>query len=757
MSQRVSKSARKPILVLGLSLIALLFGGGYIARQAVFGHGRWHEIARGLYHQYKAAQMTSVYAAEVPAERADAPLIVYGDTLGAGWQDWSWATHDLKALAPVHSGAAAIVMSPKNNEGVYLHHDALGTTGYGALQFFFHGTAAINVCAVGGDAKFMAYIPLQKFSKPTAMAGWSQVRIPFAELGIPKLGGTITGIVFQTAGAAQQPPVAIDDIILLPDLSLPPTPTKATIAVSIDPGADRHPISPLIYGLAYAPADYFKDLHLSLNRWGGNDKSRYNWVLGNADNAARDWRFADRNADGNAPNGVPSSAADAFVTQNTLGGAATLLTVPTLGWVAKDADNGSASQNVPSGGGPPLAGVDGPIAGYDPTANRRLTSVRSLPRKGRPFTDAPTLADGVVYQDEWIHHLVKTFGAADAGGVQFYAMDNEPDLWDNTHTDVHPAQMGYDDLLKVFLDYADAVKDVDPKAQITGPVSWGWTGYEYSPLDRGSDNFHTHSDQGRHGGAWFLPWFLQQAHAHDMKTGRRSLDVLDIHYYPQAQGLYGGALDKDTQARRLRETRSLWDPAYTDESWIGQPVRLIPRMKEWVAQNYPGTKLGITEWNFGADGDINGALAIADVLGIYGREGLTLADYWAYPAKDSPGYLAFKLYRNADGAGHGFGDMGCRAVSADPNRLSCFAATDSHTGAVLMLVNKMPKATITVPLTLGGLPSQAMVKGYRLAADNPKQIVPLPSAAFTGAQFTETLPPYSITLLMISAKGGPAQ
>jgi hypothetical protein len=318
-------------------------------------------------------------------------------------------------------------------------------------------------------------------------------------------------------------------------------PAQATVAVTVDPQADRHPISPLIYGMAFAPSDYLHDLRLGLNRWGGNDKSRYNWVLGNADNAARDWNWADRTADGDAPNGVPSSAADAFVRRNESGDAATLLTVPTLGWVARDASNATASQGVPGGGGPPLPG--GAIAGYDPTANRRRTSVRSLARKGQLFTDHPTLADGVVYQDEWVHHLKTTFGPADAGGVRFYAMDNEPDLWDGTHTDVHPARMGYDDLLGTFLDYAEAVKAVDQTAQITGPVSWGWTGYQFSPLDRGDDNFHTHADQDRHGGVWFLPWFLRSVHAHDLRTGRRTLDVLDVHYYPQGPGLHRRVMD----------------------------------------------------------------------------------------------------------------------------------------------------------------------------------------------------------------------
>ena len=153
----------------------------------------------------------------------------------------------------------------------------------------------------------------------------------------------------------------------------------------------------------------------------------------------------------------------------------------------------------------------------------------------------------MVYQDEWIAHLKKTFGTASHGGVQFYAMDNEPDLWDSTHTDVHPARMGYDDVLHNFLDYASAVKAVDPAAYVTGPVSWGWTGYNYSALDRGDDNFHTFADRKAHGGDPFLLWFLKQVHAHDVQARQRTLDVLDVHYYPQGNGVYGGQADKATR------------------------------------------------------------------------------------------------------------------------------------------------------------------------------------------------------------------
>ena len=737
----------KPFFLVA-ALAAVLLAGANIAHRAKDGHGRWHQLAKSLVHAVKGSR---VQAATLPSERADAPLLIYDDKLGEGWQDYSWGTHDLSHPGPVHAGKAAIFLSPtgsSGNRGIYLHHDNFGTGGYGTLQAFVYGDTTTRVCLVDEGGKFLPYVTLTPYlhPDPAGRGGWHLVGIPLSALGAPRSGRAIGGIVFQPEVSAQAA-LLVDDISLLPDSSLPPAPTSATVAITVNTQSGRHPISPFIYGMGMAPEDYVLDLHLPLNRWGGNDKSRYNWVLGNAENAARDWQFRNRVAVNAAFPPVPSAAADAFVQADKAHGAATLLTVPTIGWVARDMDNANASANVPNSGGKGLAGVDGPIAGYDPSSNRSRTSVRSVARKGTPFVDHPTLAGGVVYQDEWIHHLKQTYGDGAHGGVQFFAMDNEPDLWDATHTDVHPARMGYDDILHNFLDYAGAVKDVDPTALVTGPVSWGWVGYNHSALDRGDDNFKASADQARHGGELFLPWFLKQVRTHDLKTGHRSLDVLDVHFYPQASGVYGPQTDKATQALRLRATRSLWDPTYRDESWIGVPLYIIPRLNEWIAKGYPGTRLGITEWSFGADSEINGGLAMADVLGIYGRENVYLANYWAYPNKNSPGYLAFKLYRSPDGRGNGFGDVSCTALSADQSRLSVYAATDSRTGELtLMLVNKMSKATITAPLIIHSAAPAGTVKMWRCDADNPKGIAAYPPAPLKSAL---TLPPQSMTLLRI--------
>jgi hypothetical protein len=382
--------------------------------------------------------------------------------------------------------------------------------------------------------------------------------------------------------------------------------------------------------------------------------------------------------------------------------------------------------------------------GYSPVANRLRTSLPAFPRKAGPFSLSPPADSQAIYQDEWVYHLVRTFGTAAGGGVRLYAMDNEPDLWDITHTDVQPVQQGYDELCTRFLAYASAVKSVDPSAQVTGPVASGWTGYLYSPRDRGIDNFRSHRERNNHGSEPFLLWFLKQVRAHDQRIGRRTLDILDVHYYPQAEGVFSASTDTATQARRLRATRALWDPSYVDESWIRRPIRLLPRLRDWIEAGYPGTRIGITEWNFGAERHISGGLAVAETLGIFGREDVALANYWAYPPRNSPAYLAFKLFRNADGHGRGFGDVSCRAISSDPGRVSCFAAVDSATETLTFCLINKTAGIASVPVSLGcTAPETPECLLWRLSAARDGEIVT--ERPQRGLSFT--LPPSSITLV----------
>jgi Glycoside hydrolase family 44 len=511
-----------------------------------------------------------------------------------------------------------------------------------------------------------------------------------------------------------------------------------TEVVAVDSAAGGTPISALIYGVAAADPTVVRQLGATLDRSGGNPSSTYNWANGHAWNASRDWQFR------NGSYGQSGAAADQFVTASLGAGASPLLTVPTLGWVARDDNNSTMSANVPAQGGPPVSPGSSAIAGYDPAANRAAVYVPSYARKDAPFVDQPDPNSAAVYQDEWVHHLVDRFGP---GGVRYYAMDNEPDLWSSTHTDVHPARMGYDGMLANFEEYATMVKEQAPQASVLGPDVSGWESYFYSDLDRGGDSYATHADSRAHGDQPFLAWWLQQVAGADKKRGSRSLDLLDVHYYPQGQGVYSSASDPDTQALRIRSVRSLWDPTYQDESWIGTNVMLIPRLKQWIAEDYPGTGLAISEYSFGGEKDASGAVAEAEALGVFGREGVDLAAYWTYPPPDSPAGAAFRLYRNFDGHGATFGDRSLRATSGS-SQVAAFASRHSDTGEVdVVLANESQSASTSVSLSLSGALPRSATEFVVPAGSGTIQRVPLASP-----ESAVDLPPLTIALVRLSAK-----
>ena len=121
-------------------------------------------------------------------------------------------------------------------------------------------------------------------------------------------------------------------------------------------------------------------------------------------------------------------------------------------------------------------------------------------------------------------------------------MDNEPDLWDTTHrTSTRPA---WATTTSCTTSWTTPRRSRPWTRRRRSPARFsGWTGYQYSALDRGDDNFHTHADQDRHGGEWFLPWFLQQVHAHDVEDGPADAGRAGRPLLPAGQRRLTGAQD----------------------------------------------------------------------------------------------------------------------------------------------------------------------------------------------------------------------
>ena len=503
--------------------------------------------------------------------------------------------------------------------------------------------------------------------------------------------------------------------------------------VSVDVARDRRPIKPEIYGVGFATASQLREMNIPLNRWGGNATTRYNWRL-KATNHGSDYFFES----------TPSDDADLFISDARISGTETMITIPTIGWVATLGVNRAklASFSVKKYGPQQATDPFMPDAGngVKPGNGGRITN--------NDPTDANIAVDAS-FQQQWVEHIVQQWG-----GSRYYILDNEPSLWHETHRDVHPNGASMDEVADKMIDYASHIKAADPNGLVVGPEEWGWLGYFYSGLDQqkaAQNNFTSFPDKAAHGGVDYIPYLLTRIRAAEQASGTRLLDALSVHYYPQS-GETGESLAAAVQLLRNRSTRSLWDPNYVDESWINDKVMLIPRLRAWADAFRPGTPIGITEYSWGVENDMNGATAQADVLGIFGREGLDFAARWTAPARGSLVSKAFQMYRNYDGLGKTFGDTSVRTTVPDPDTLAAFGAIRSSDNALtVIIVNKDLSQPTTVDVQVANFRSNGDAQRWQLTATNG--IERLSNASVPG---TIQVPAQSVTLLVVSS-GGPSR
>jgi mannan endo-1,4-beta-mannosidase len=509
---------------------------------------------------------------------------------------------------------------------------------------------------------------------------------------------------------------------------------EVAVAFQIDLGKDNHAISPLIFG---SNTDSLKaEDGVTFRRMGGNRLTGYNWET-NASSAGTDWQNSSDNFMGGGS--VPGKAMTTFHDAAVGAGAATLITLPAAGYVSKD--------------------KKGTVDSVDTAPSARWCKV--VFEKGKPFTQTPDSTDGEVYTDEFVDFLVKKYGgSAAANGVKNYSVDNEPALWPFTHPRIHPLQPTAVELVQKTRDLSLAVKKVDPGARIFGGVFYGYA--EYNNFQSAPD-WNTVNAGNKY--AWYIDYFLDQMKVESDKAGRRLMDVLDIHWYPEATGdnriVAGNASTANDRAARLQAPRSLWDSGYAENSWISKyatpnkageagPINLLPRIQASIAKYNPGTKLAITEYHYGEGDHVSGGLAQADFLGVCGKMDVYAASFWPLDGNLSYVKAAFRLFRNYDGNKGTFGSMSAAAATSDNQNASVFASyvpagDEVHIIALNKNAAEPVRGTFTVasPVAL----TQGKVFGFDGSATTLSEKAAV--GTVTGNAFTYVLPPLSASHFVI--------
>jgi endoglucanase len=530
------------------------------------------------------------------------------------------------------------------------------------------------------------------------------------------------------------------------------TAANINVTYNINTDANRTPISKYIYG-GNGQTDPFYTIHRS----GGNRLTAYNWE-NNWSNAGADWLYENDQLMG--PSTPPGKAITDFRNSCITNKQDSIVTLQMAGYVS--------------------AAIWRQI-NLDTEAAPSIYFKKVVFAKGAPFCSppgSPDTTDANVYMDEFVNFLVSKYGhAGDPNGVKFYDLDNEPDIWSDgnkgaTHPEVHPADPCCIEIKDKTIALATAIKNVDPNAQLIGPVSYGFGGY----LDfQGASDWP--SVQGSYG--WFLNYYLDTMKVASNAAGKRLLDALDVHWYPEAyDGHYYGdnnqyidgnritteigdikVYSRANRTARMQAPRTLWDTSYVypggEVSWINRwcsgYLPILPKLKQSINTYYPDTNLAITEYDYGGGDDYSGGIAFADVLGIFGKYGVYIANYWGEPNT----YInaGFKIYRNYDGANSTFGDT--EVYSTDSNKVDSSIYASVFNGYTcemhLIVINKNIDNDITGTFNITSPQNFTSGSVWKFDSTSPAITTTTAISSITNNSFTYTVPKTSVCHIVLQA------
>lgn len=478
--------------------------------------------------------------------------------------------------------------------------------------------------------------------------------------------------------------------------------------------ANLKPISPYIFGANF-PDWANTPVKFPFARSGGNRLTAYNWE-NNASNAGSDW--FNQNDEYMGVTNEPGWAQRTWMQDCEAGGAkAVLLTIQTAGYVAAD------------------KAPHGDVNGSTDYIHTRFKPVYAS-KPGGAYVYPPNTTDNAVYNDEFVKWIS---GVKKPDTNLFISLDNEPDLWNSTHSRIVPNNVGYAGILQNNIDHATGVKAVAPNTLVFGPASYGYYGYV---------RFQGAADANNRD---FLEFYLAGMKQAEQANGKRLLDVLDLHWYPEAQG-DGHRItdDGDTpgeRTARVMAPRSLWDSSYIETSWIAQdylgnqPINLIPGLMAKIAAKYPGTKLAFTEYNYGGSNVASGMVAQADVLGVFAQQGVFAAANWGLSSSSRAQIAGFRAWLDYDGKGSSVGDKIAPVSGVDPSKWSLYATQRADGKRIFVVVNKLESSQrLPVPFR-----ANKLSKGHAYLANfaNPTAPIPLP-VRFQGDNAQILVPPLSV-------------
>ena len=321
--------------------------------------------------------------------------------------------------------------------------------------------------------------------------------------------------------------------------------------------------------------------------------------------------------------------------------------------------------------------------------NKWATSTLDLAGGGEVSDDGETLikaGDASLYNMEWpadstvaiIPHW-KDELKFDMSRFKYWSMDNEMEIWRGTHSDLDLPVTG-DFLVERYIDVAKKARTVWGDIKLTGPVvanEWQWC--HIAAVD--GDNKRPSIDGKEY--CW-LEFFIKKVAEAQKSSGKRLLDVFDIHWYPG---------EKDYESR-VNWHRVLFDTTYYymggngvrcasgtcdwSDKEKGYKSYIFKRINDWLEKYFGkdhGITLGITETDLNDSDPMVTALVYASFLGTMQDNGVEIFTPWTWGDGMYETVHLFSRY------GH-------------PNRVQSTSSNDSLVSAYSSISNKGDSLTV---------------------------------------------------------------
>ncbi|GGD74981.1 hypothetical protein GCM10011514_43750 [Emticicia aquatilis] len=515
----------------------------------------------------------------------------------------------------------------------------------------------------------------------------------------------------------------------------------AQVTIKIDPNAEQKVVSPYLYGrnnsLSTDPGKVLninwtllQDAGVNFFREnGGNNATKYNWRRKLSSHPdwynnvyANDWSSAAKALQTNMP------SAQGMWGFQLIGKAAKTNTANFDDWgYNKSQWWEGVNQNLAGGGTLNKTGSKAAIEG-----NSNL------------YLENWTADSTVGILNNWFGSL-----SLDKSKLQYWNMDNEPEIWSGTHDDLFPTQPSAEEFMQKYFAVAKKARAAYPTIKLVGPVTaneWQW--YRWGSANINADG-RTYP---------WLEYFIKRIAEEQKTSGVKLLDVLDIHYYPSSK-----VISEVVQYHRVFFDKNYVYPEANGVKTInggydnGQNKEYIfARCNEWLDKylgpNH-GVKLGLTESGIALTDPNAVAVWYASTLGEFMKNEVEIFTPWSWSIGMWETLHLFSRYNKT---------ISIKGQSSEEEFVSAYPTINAKKDSMtVVLVNRSTTTAKNTSLSFDN---------FTINDKNPKSLTikNLPSSetfvshtqnALSGSSLTVfdnnisiSLPPLSITSIQLTGK-----